>query len=357
MTAFAPAPTTQPLDLPGIRRAVDTVLKDFLQHKVHMDTDTGLPREVTQLVHDFLFARGKRLRPLLCVIGWHVGGNGGSPFPPALLQTAASLEMFHAFALIHDDLMDRSATRRGRPTMHRAMADRHGNQHIGNSVAILLGDLAQTWSDELLHTAGLRPRQLAAVLPLIDTMRTEVMYGQYLDITAGKPSPNLDLALRIARYKSGKYTVERPLQTGATLAGAGPDVHGALSEYALPAGEAFQLRDDLLGTFGAPDLTGKPNLDDLRDGKHTALVALALRNAAPEELHDLKELIGNADLDEAGAERVRRLLITTGARDEIETMITTRRATALRALDDPALPPATATTLAQLLNVLTARTR
>ncbi|KAA8886313.1 polyprenyl synthetase family protein [Nocardia colli] len=353
---LTPAPATQPLDLPGIRRAVDAVLTDFLRHKAHADTDTALPGEVTQLLHDFLFAGGKRLRPLLCVIGWHVGPNHAKPPPPALIQTAASLEMFHAFALIHDDLMDRSATRRNRPTVHRAMTEHHNNQHIGNSAAILLGDLAQTWSSELLHTAGLKSRQLTAILPLIDTMRTEVMYGQYLDITAGKPSPDLDLALRIARYKSAKYTVERPLQIGATLTGADPHIHTVLSAYALPAGEAFQLRDDLLGTFGTPELTGKPTLDDLREGKHTALLALALRHATPTQLHDLHTLIGNTDLDETGAQHIRRLLITIGARDQIETMITTRRTTALRALNDPALPPATATTLAQLLNALTART-
>ncbi|MEU4955281.1 polyprenyl synthetase family protein [Streptomyces lavendulae] len=354
--AHVAAPVPE-LDLPGIRHAVDARLDAFLTGKKHQAAGQRLPAEVPSVLVDFLFAGGKRLRPLLCVCGWYAGGGHGDE--TGVIQAAAALEMFHAFALIHDDLMDHSATRRGHPTVHRTLAAHHGgNQRLGASSAVLIGDLALTWSDELLHTAPLTPAQLTAVLPVIDTMRTEVMYGQYLDlIAAGHPTDgDTTIPLKIIRYKTAKYTIERPLHTGATLAGAPHTALAALSKFALPLGEAFQLRDDLLGVFGDPGVTGKPALDDLRDGKHTVLITLALQRAAPTQRAVLHALIGSRDLDEAGAARIRRILIATGARAETEHMIRTRQAQAHRALRQASLPPPAAAALRRLADSAVART-
>ncbi|WKK24006.1 polyprenyl synthetase family protein [Streptomyces olivoreticuli] len=362
MTAI-PAPLTPfGLDLPGIRRAVDAVLTDFLHHKAQAAVENRLPGEVTQILGDFLLTGGKRLRPALCVTGWHAAGGHGDISP--VLQVAASLEMFHAFCLIHDDVMDQSATRRGRPTIHRTLTQHHKNgrtaaaaERLGAGTAILIGDLALTWADELLHTAGLTPGQLSRVLPVIDTMRTEVMYGQYLDVTAAsRPTVDVEQALRIVRYKTAKYTIERPLHIGAALNSTPSAVREALSAYALPLGEAFQLRDDLLSVFGRPEVTGKPTLDDLREGKHTVLLALATQRATDTQRANLDHLVGDPGLDDDGAARIREVLEATSARTSVESMIATRYEQALAALENAPLPPAAAITLRRIAALAVERT-
>lgn len=334
------SPLVRGQGLSATRRAVDVVLDEYLNSKARSAVDGGLPGEITQVLHEFVFAGGKRLRPLLCAVGWHAARGRGDIGP--LIRTAASLEMFHAFALIHDDLMDRSATRRGQPTVHRALAARHrsshgrdDSDHLGASAAILLGDVALAWSDELLHTAGLGPSRLAAVLPVLDAMRTEVVYGQYLDLLAtGKPSAETEVPLAVIRHKTAKYTCERPLHIGATVAGAGPGLLARLSAFAVPLGEAFQLRDDLLGVWGRPARTGKPALDDMREGKHTVLIALALKAADATQERVLRTHYGDPHLGEDDAETVRAVLKATGADLAVERMIARRHTQAITALDD-----------------------
>ncbi|MFD6434744.1 polyprenyl synthetase family protein [Streptomyces venezuelae] len=325
------------LDAEKILASVDDTLTDFLESKNDATAQPHLPY-LSQLVGDFL-SGGKRIRPLLCVTGWHAMGCGDDVEP--IIRVAACLELFHAFALIHDDVMDNSDTRRGRPTIHRTMAAHRAlsrgsddAEWFGVSAAVLLGDLTLTWSDELLHKAGLTRTQLDAALPLIGEMRTELMLGQYLDLHAtGGLTDDVDATLNIYRYKTAKYTIERPLHIGAAIAGAGPAVLAAFSEYALPLGEAFQLRDDLLGVYGDPLVTGKSRLDDLRAGKNTALTALALSRADSGQKDRLRRLLGDPLLDEEGADVVRGIFETTGARAGIERMIDDRRQQALRALE------------------------
>lgn len=353
---------TEVPDLAAVRTRVDQILDDFLTHKARSAAAQKMPREVIQTLHEFLFAGGKRLRPLLCVTGWHAADGHGDITP--VLKAAASLEMFHAFALIHDDIIDRSDTRRGKPTVHRTLTARHSYGrgaaaagHVGTSAAILIGDLALAWSDQILHTAGLTTRQLTSSLPLIDAMRTEVMYGQYLDLTAtGKPAEDLRLALAIIRYKTAKYTIERPLHLGACLAGAPQCVLDACTAYAIPLGEAFQLRDDLLGVYGDPGRTGKPTLDDLREGKATVLIALGLHRASPAQRACLAGLIGNPHLTEVDAAEARHILTVTGAGSAVEQMIIDRHHEALTALGRAPLPPAVVQTLHDLAATAVHRT-
>ncbi|MFF2194409.1 polyprenyl synthetase family protein [Streptomyces sp. NPDC058157] len=349
-------------DVAALRRKVTSVLAGFVEEKAAAAAELRMPTEVTGCLRAFLARGGKRLRPLLCVTGWQAAGGEGVPEP--VIRTAASLEMFHTFCLIHDDVMDDSGMRRGAPTLHRQLARHHEHgrsiadaERVGASCATLIGDLALAWSDELLHSAALTPAQLAAVLPLVSAMRSEVMYGQYLDVTtAGHPTTDVERALRIVRYKTAKYTVERPLHIGAALADAPDTVHEALSAYALPIGEAFQLRDDLLGVFGTPQETGKPALDDLREGKHTVLLSLALQTAGAAHREELRRLIGNRELTEPEAAHVRGILTGTGARQTVETMISRRREQALTALEHPAITPRARALLYHLADSATHRT-
>ncbi|MFE6099614.1 polyprenyl synthetase family protein [Streptomyces laurentii] len=358
-----PAPgtdaATTPLDLAAVREQVDACLDEFLTAKTRGASHRELSSELPEAVHHFVQAGGKRLRPLLCVIGWQAAGGRGTP--PPVIRVAAALEMFHAFALIHDDIMDRSATRRGHPTAHRALAARHPDVRdpawFGASAAILAGDLALAWSDELLNTSGALAEPLAEVRRVVDTMREDVIHGQYLDLlTQLRPAADLDAPLKVILYKTAKYTVECPLHTGMALAGADRACLQRATRFALPLGEAFQLRDDLLGVFGDPAATGKPVLDDLREGKHTVLLAHAHQKATPHQRAVLDHLVGDPGLTDAGAATVRDILHATGAPEETERLITTRRRESLDALNRAHFPPAATAALAHIADLATART-
>ncbi|WP_234443872.1 polyprenyl synthetase family protein [Streptomyces sp. NRRL B-24484] len=353
-------PPPAALDLQAVRREVDTALATFLDAKEQSAPGPELPFLIAQL-RTFLTG-GKRLRPLLCVCGWYTGG-GEVDHSPAV-RAAAGLELFQAFALIHDDVMDASDARRGRPSAHRALAAAYtagggpvsrAEEH-GVGAAVLLGDLALIWSDELLHGAGLTVQGSERLLPLLDEMRSEVVYGQFLDLqTTGRLSGDVETALRVIRYKTAKYTVERPLHMGAALAGATAGVEAALSGFALPLGDAFQLRDDLLGVFGDPRETGKPVLDDVRAGKATVLMALAVQRASRSELRSLRARFGRPSLTERDADVVRSILERTGARQAVEEMIRIRRDEALASLDHAPFPAAAVAALRDIAGSATTR--
>jgi geranylgeranyl diphosphate synthase type I len=350
------------LDIAELRAAVDDVIAEFLASKLkRCSLDSAALPEAIETLRDFVLVGGKRIRPVLCVCGWYAAGGRGDLKP--VLRAAASLELFHAFALIHDDVMDGSATRRGHPSVHRMLAEAHrfrsgrgDADRFGTSAAVLLGDLALVWSDEMLHTAGLAPEGLRAATAVLDTMRTEVMLGQYLDLLGTEGSRDEAIrALAIVRFKTAKYTVERPLHLGAALAGADRSVWDTCSAYALPVGEAFQFRDDILGVFGDPEQTGKPVLDDLREGKHTVLMAHARARATPDQLRVLEDLVGRPELDERQARAVRAVLEETGARQEVEQMIDDRRRAALVVLDQALFPPTVIATMRHLAQSLCSR--
>jgi geranylgeranyl diphosphate synthase, type I len=322
-----------------VRARVGLALEEFLADYVTVLGRVG--DELSDLdgpLYAAVLAGGKRLRPLFAYWGARAAG---APDDESLVRAAASLELLHAFALIHDDVMDGSNLRRGRPSAHRALEASHraaGWQgdpaRFGQAAAILLGDLLLVLADQMLATAGLAGQPAARAREVFASMRLELMAGQYLDIAASTRGPvSLARALRIARYKSGKYTVEAPLHLGAAVAGAPAAVVDAYTAFALPVGEAFQLRDDLLGVFGDSAVTGKPSGEDLREGKQTVLVALAREYASAAQRRVLAGRLGDPDLDEDGVAALRAVIVDTGARRGVERMIAERCAHALAVLD------------------------
>jgi geranylgeranyl diphosphate synthase type I len=324
---------------------------------------------------------GKRLRPAF--VYWGYRAAGGAPTGPdadAALQVGCAVEFLHACALICDDLMDGSAVRRWQPAAHIQLAGPDGRPgwsgprpEFGRAAALVLGLQAFAWADAALCDAGLRPDRLAAVLRLFTTLRTEVIGGQYLDLVhtqrglarpatrpAGQVLPvaeQIGIAERIIRYKSAKYTVERPLHLGAAVVGAaGPE--SFLSGYGLPLGEAFQLRDDVLGVFGDPGATGKPAGEDIREGKQTLLLVLARQMAGPAEQRIIETVPGNPAATDADIADVRAGLVSSGALDAIERRIASLARQARTALDAEASVPADArAALLQLVGQSTRRDR
>jgi geranylgeranyl diphosphate synthase type I len=331
--AASPAPSPDGAELDRIRSAVGAALGEFLDGQ--RETLAAMDATLVPIVDEVraLADGGKRLRPSFAYWGWRGTATGGPREDDAsVLRAVAALEFVHASALVHDDVMDGARTRRGRPATHIGFADRHGSEGLtgdegtfGTGAAILVGDLALVWSDELLRCSGLSAEALGRARPVWDTMRTEVTAGQYLDLlraAGGLPGP--DGALTVARYKSAGYTVQRPLQLGAAIAGAGPHVADACTAIGLPLGEAFQLRDDVLGVFGDPAVTGKSADDDLREGKQTLLIALAEQSAAAEGRRLLTDVLGDPDAGHDEFDAIRRLLESTGARARVEERIAER---------------------------------
>ena len=325
-----PEPALLPLDpwLAQVRPRVAGVLAAFVSERcaeyVH-----GVPgaRFLAGLLGEFA-AGGKFVRSTFTYLGWLSGAAGSD----AALRAAASTELLHAFALLQDDVMDRSAMRRGRPAVHLRLADWHRAQglagpadHFGESAAILLADLCLVWAGQLLRDSGLDAAALARGWPRYDTLRGELAVGQFADlVNDARRRPTLDEVLDVTRRKSGNYTVRRPLELGAALAGCDERIMAALGEYGQLVGEAFQLRDDVLGVFGQPSVTGKPSGDDLRQRKATSVVVLATELANRSQEAELSRLSGRASLDDADVDRWRQLITETGAGLRIEEMISRR---------------------------------
>ncbi|MBJ2122125.1 polyprenyl synthetase family protein [Arthrobacter sp. MSA 4-2] len=289
-----------------------------------------------------LTSGGKRIRALLCFWGWRAAGGTGDLQPVA--RAGAALEFFQAAALMHDDVIDRSETRRGAPSIHRQFRQQHldAGWHLdadrfGTSSAILAGDLCLAFSEELF-TGACVGAGASSARAIFNRMRTEVMAGQYLDLLEEAVGPDLppataaDRALNILRYKSAKYSIERPVMLGGALAGADAATLARFSAFALPLGEAFQLRDDVLGVFGDPAVTGKPAGDDLREGKRTYLIARALAGSGPHDQGVLNSLLGDPALDDEGVSRLRGLITASGALRDTEKLIQDRSAEAFAAL-------------------------
>lgn len=312
-----------PQSLLDVASRVDKRLESLLaverERWAKVDADLVPPiDEIARLV----LAGGKRLRPAFCF--WGFVGAGGDPTDELVIDAGAALELLHAFALFHDDVMDGSLTRRGEPTTNAKFEASHGasklageSRRFGDGVAILVGDLAYVYSDQLMRNAS------PQAWTIWNELRIELNFGQYLDMLGSAMNERRrEKAERICRYKSGKYTIERPLHLGALLAApTREDLIPVLSTYGLPLGDAFQMRDDVLGAFGDTAISGKPVGDDLREGKPTPLMAIATARANAAQLKEL-QLVGNQDLTPEQIVRVQEVIRETGALDELETVIT-----------------------------------
>ena len=337
---MTPAPV--PSSLAPLAARVDDRLHELLDAELArwsaFDVDLAEPfAEIARLV----LSGGKRLRPAFT--HWGFVGAGGSPDDPMVVNAGAAFELMHAFALFHDDVMDDAPSRRGSPTTHTVFAEQHraGNwageaRRFGEGVAILVGDLAFVYADQLL--TGVSPQAWA----IWNELRIELNVGQVLDILGGvRNDRRRDKAERICRYKSGKYTIERPLHLGAVMAAPerAADLLPALSAYGLPLGDAFQMRDDVMGAFGDEALTGKPVGGDLREGKPTPLLARAVEAATPAQRQVL-DLVGRPDLCDHDVARIQQVIVDTGALADLEATIAHLTDDALAAIRAADIVPA-----------------
>ena len=362
------ATMTSPLDEMDLRARVQACIDQELRTQATVLDELG--PDVTDLLDRIgsLLAGGKRLRAAFLYWGHRAAGR---PDSDELVRLATAMEFFQAAALIHDDVMDDSDTRRGMPAAHRALAAVHtqrgwggDDERFGVAGAILAGNLCLPWTDALVATSGLPVDDLARGREVFDRMRTQLMAGQFLDVVDsvrpwdGLPSAErIERAQRVIRYKSAKYTVEHPLLIGATAGGL-PDADLAhLSSYGLDLGHAFQLRDDLLGVFGDPESTGKPAGDDLREGKRTVLIAHTLSGTDDAGRELLRVSLGNPDLDAATVDDLRAVITASGAVDAVEDEILTLAAHARASLDAATgIAPDARPVLDALVEISTART-
>lgn len=326
---------------------LDAELQEFLASK-QLELST-ISMDAAALIDAIsgLVTGGKRMRALLCYWGWRGAGGSAHPVPP-ITTAGAALELFQAAALIHDDIIDRSDIRRGAPSVHRQFSQLHQRQRwaldperFGHAAAILAGDLCLSFSEEVFASFQVpEPKRARSVF---NTMRSEVMAGQYLDILEEVAGPSrgpenaVERAQSIIRYKSAKYSTEHPLVLGGALAGASEKLLAGYSAFALPLGEAFQLRDDMLGVFGNPATTGKPAGDDLREGKRTVLIGYTLRLAGPADAQFVDQRLGIPDLAEPDIARIRAIMSDCGAVAATETLINSYSEQAFSALDALAL--------------------
>ncbi len=331
---------TAPASLAGIATRVENRLRDVIAvEQARWQLVDPVLVDPFEAISTLVLSGGKRLRPSFC--HWGFVGAGGNPDDQLVIDAGAALELLHAFALFHDDVMDGSATRRGEPTVHTVHAQRHGGnwageaRRYGEGVAILVGDLTFVYADQLMRHAN------PTAWEIWNELRIELNIGQYLDIVgSAHRERRFAQARQISRLKSGKYTIERPLHMGAMLAAPqhAEELLPALSRYGLPLGDAFQFRDDVLGVFGESSVTGKPVADDLREGKPTPLLAMACENATVAQ-RTMLDRVGAADLDDDEIGAIQQVIVDTGALHQLEALITSLTDEALAALQEMPLTP------------------
>jgi geranylgeranyl diphosphate synthase type I len=375
MVRVAPAPDLPTAVDPSIDAAVHLRVEEFLagyltERRAELPDLAATFAQAVDALSDFALRGGKRLRPTFAWWAWRAaGGEPDGPRAEAVLHAVSALELIQACALVHDDIMDASELRRGRPTVHVRFTEAHraGSwlgepERFGTAAAILLGDLALAWADDLFESAVLDEGMRAGARAPWQAMRAEMFAGQYLDVLAqAEGDESEERALGVARLKTAAYTVERPLHLGVAFAGADLDTVTAVRTFGTDIGVAFQLRDDLLGMYGDTELTGKPAGDDLREGKRTLLMAVGLDHARragrPADADVLRGALGDPDLGPETLERVRGLLVEVGAVAELERRIDTLTSSALTALDGAGLAEPGVTRLRDLAVAATRRDR
>ena len=342
----------------NVRKAVLDSVDEFVTDRCAVDL-RGAGVDVAADVLVGFVGSGKCLRSTFMFLGWLCGADPSH----AALRAAASLELLHAFALLQDDVMDGSPLRRGRPSAHVQFANWHRDsdlsgsaERFGESAAVLLGDLCLVWAEQMLRDSGLDCTSLSRAWPRYDAMRSELAVGQFAELVNNVGGlPTLEEVLEVARRKSGNYTVRRPLEIGAAMAGCDDRLLTRLGAYGNAVGEAFQLRDDLLGIFGSPEITGKPVGADLTEHKATSVVVAAHQMAGPSLRRQLTELMSAAELDEADVDRWRTLINATGAVQRIEEMIADRLRCATEWIGESRLDQAVRSALLNMASACTQR--
>jgi geranylgeranyl diphosphate synthase, type I len=374
MSALSLAPSAAPAELDqqawpdpaqfemwriGLRRKVLSHLSEFVAGRCTAE----LAESGVEVAGDILLnyvAGGKCLRSTFMYLGW----LAGSADSDNALFASAGLELLHAFALLQDDVMDAASSRRGRPAAHLQFSQWHRDRKLsgpaerfGESAAILLGDLCLIWAEQMLRESGVEHRGLQRAWPRYDAMRTELAVGQFADLTIDvRDLPSMDMVLDVARRKSGNYTVRRPLEIGAAMSGCSDRTVSSLGRYGEALGEAFQLRDDLLGVFGAASVTGKPDGQDLIERKATSVVIAAHQLADAPTRRQLTELTNTGDLEDGAVERWRTLIVTTGAVQWVEDTISNRVSLALDELNQSRIGEPVRAALTNMATVCTERT-
>ena len=343
----------------GLRRKVLSYLSDFVSGRCAAELAESGVDVAGDILLNFV-ADGKCLRSTYMYLGW----LAGSADSDEALFASAGLELLHAFALLQDDVMDAASSRRGRAAAHIQFSRWHRNRKLsgpaerfGESAAILLGDLCLIWAEQMLRESGVEYRSLRQAWPRYDAMRTELAVGQFADLASDvRDLPSMEMVLEVARRKSGNYTVRRPLEIGAAMSGCSDRTISGLGRYGEAVGEAFQLRDDLLGVFGAETVTGKPDGQDLIERKATSVVIAAHQLADPPTRKQLTELMNSRDLDEGAIDRWRTSIVTTGAVQWIEDTISDRVKSALAELDQLRIGEPVRAALTNMAAVCTERT-
>ncbi|WP_374198897.1 polyprenyl synthetase family protein [Mycobacterium sp. MYCO198283] len=344
------------------RQSVQAEVEHFLRQRCLDELgDAGVDIAADVLLH--LVMGGKYVRSTFAYLGWLCGSPPGDAAHTGALRAAASFELLQAFALLQDDVMDDATVRRGRPAAHLQFARWHADRamsgpsrRFGEAAAVLLGDLCLVWAEQLLRESGLDDAALRRALPRYDAMRTELAIGQFADlVNDARGLPSLDAVLDVARRKSGNYTVRRPLEIGAAAAGCDDATVTLLGRYGAAVGEAFQLRDDLLGIFGAPAVTGKPVGSDLAEHKATSVVVAAHQLADSRTRRELADLMGAETLGEADLSRWRQLISASGAVQWIEDLIADRVAAAGRDIAGSGIDPWVQAALVDMAAACTAR--
>ena len=313
-----------------------------------------------------LMSGGKLLRPTFLYLGYRAAGR---PDGDGAVALASAMEFVQAAALIHDDVIDSSDTRRGAPTVHRALASAHAQRGwegdgsaFGVAGAILAGNLCLGWADQAYDECGLPSADLERGRATFDLMRAQLMAGQYLDVVGSvrpwagaSPAERVAIAERVITYKSAKYSIQQPLLIGARTGGLTGAALAALAAYGLDLGIAFQLRDDVLGVFGDPGVTGKPAGDDLREGKRTVLIAHTLALAAPADRTYVETHLGDAALTPEAVQRLRAIIAGCGATDAVEAAIAARATSAAQALAGADVDQDAAAALGAMIETVTDR--
>jgi geranylgeranyl diphosphate synthase type I len=353
MVSPAAAGARPPDFLAAYAQVAEPRLRSFLEQRLaevaHLPVDLG---GAFSALREYVLRGGKRLRGALVVLGCEAAGGDRA----WALDPSIGVELLHAYLLIHDDFMDRDETRRGGPTIHAQLGRDTRSAHLGASLAVLLGSLCEAWALELVVSAPVAPERTSKAARLLARALQEVTVGQMEDLAAplGRELRASEV-LAVEQMKTGSYTFELPLRLGAVLGGGGEALLELLSKFALPLGQAFQIVDDLLGSLGSPELTGKPNASDLREGKRTLLIARALEMGSDRDVARLRAGLGRTDLSDGEAAELRDVLLRSGAaracRDEAERLC----ADAIAALERSAMPAAAAEALRQIATYVVRR--